>query len=711
MKDIVGKVEIRNRQKKIGPTIPQIIARHVFTLFNAFNFTIAICIALVGAYESLLYLAVILCNILIGIVQDIRSMHVVQKLSLITEPHVTVIRAGRHEEISSDELKQGDLMRLVRGNQICADATVTEGVIEVNEALLTGESNTIRKTVGDTLLSGSFVSSGTCVARAVRVGEGSYAGNITRQAKQSKKNYSLILDSLNKLVKFTSMFILPLGTILFYQSYVLKGIPLELAVTTTSAALLGLLPKGLVLLTSVSLALGVIRLGKRHTLVQELFGIEALACADVLCMDKTGTLTQGSMEVDNIIPLSSNRLSAPLEDMIGMLVWSFEDENNVLFALKQHFPNKNSEKPIKRVSFSSERAWSGAQFKHSGTVVMGAPDKLLRRIPDSIKNAQSKGTHVIVFAHTDEPLGEELPNTLNPIAAVCLLDAVRPEAENVLRYFEKQGIRLIILSGDNADATASVARRVGMIDAQTAIDATTLTDAVSIKNALKNSSIFGRVSPEQKLEFVKSMQGEGHTVAMLGDGVNDVLAIRQADCGIAFASGCDASHRVARLVLMDNSFMALPQIVSEGRRVVNNISRVAVFFLTKTCFSFFLSLICAFTQMRYPFEPLHLSIYSALFEALPALILTFRPNAAPIQKNILLRAIKRAFPYATAITAGMVTITLLSSQAGLTQSISSWAMFAWACLIGLGLVLKVVFARKKDVNGESKHKNKTCADS
>lgn len=707
MRSVINKAEHGVKYKKIGNTIPRIIAKHIFTLFNAFNFTIGVCIALVGAYENLLYLGVILCNILIGIVQDVRSMRIVQKLSLITEPQVMVIRSGKHVKVSPDALKQGDLMRLARGDQICADATVTEGFVEVNEALLTGESNPIKKSIGNMLLSGSFVVSGTCTARATHVGESSYAGDITNQAKQPKKSYSLLLDALNRLVKFTSLFVLPLGAILFYQSFVLKGLAIELAVTTTSAALLGLLPKGLLLLTSVSLALGVIRLGKRQTLVQELFGIEALACADVLCMDKTGTLTQGSMEVSETIPLSSNGLSAYMEDMMGMLVGSLTDENNVLSALKRYFPPNDAGTLIKRIPFSSERAWSGAQFKDCGAMVMGAPDKLLHDIPENVKNAQRKGAHVIAFAHTQKPLGEKLPDALTPVAAVCLLDAIRPEAAEVLRYFKKQRIRLMIFSGDSADAAASVARRVGMEGAQTAIDATALTAEATdyeVQEALKLCSVFGRVSPEQKRQFVMALQKDGHTVAMLGDGVNDVLAIRQADCGIALASGCDASRRVARLVLMNSSFSALPKIVSEGRRVVNNIGRVAEFFLTKTCFSFLLSLICALTQTRYPFEPLQLSIYSIICEALPALLLTLRPNAAPIQKNILLQAVKRALPFASAVTVGTLIIPLLAPQMGLTQAAISWAVFAWALLVGLGLVLKVVFSRRiKDATDAAAH--------
>lgn len=704
MKGTTTKRPSKKAAPKIGNTVPQIITKHVFTLFNAFNFIIAVCIILVGAYENLLYLGVILCNILIGIVQDIRSMRIVQKLSLITEPHVTVIRAGEYMKVPPDELKQGDLMQLMRGDQICADATVAGGSIEVNEALLTGESGAIKKSIGDTLLSGSFVSSGICTAYALRVGESSYAGDITNQAKQPKKSYSLLLDSLNKLVKFTSLFILPLGAILFYQSYALKGLPIKLAVTTTSAALLGLLPKGLLLLTSVSLALGVIRLGKRQTLVQELFGIEALACTDVLCMDKTGTLTQGNMEVSEIISLSSMGLSSHMKNMMGMLVWSLEDENDVLLALKRYFPEDDAEPCIKRVPFSSERAWSGAQFKAFGTVVMGAPDKLLHDIPESIKNKQMKGTHVIAFAHTRELLGEELPDVLTPIAAVCLRDAIRPEAAEVLRYFKKQGIRLMIFSGDSADAAASVAQLVGMEGAETAIDAAFLATDLQVQEALSLCSVFGRVSPEQKRQFVQTLQQDGHTVAMLGDGVNDVLAIRQADCGIAMASGCDASRRVARLVLMDNHFSALPKIVSEGRRVVNNIGRVAEFFLTKTCFSFLLSLICALTQTRYPFEPLQLSIYSMICEALPALILTLRPNAAQIQKKILLQAVKRALPFAFAITVGALVIPLLAPRIGLTQAAVSWAVFAWTLLVGLGLVLKVVFARRiKDASDSAAH--------
>ncbi|MEG1548394.1 MAG: HAD-IC family P-type ATPase [Clostridia bacterium] len=682
---------MRKKQGKIGNTIPKIIINHVFTPFNAFNFAIAVCIAAVGAYENLLYLFVVLANIAIGVIQDIRSKHIVEQLSLITAPHVTIIcDDGSDIKITPEELECGNLMRLARGDQVCADATVVDGIADINEALLTGEADPIKKFKGDALLSGSFVSGGSCVARAERVGENSYASSITAKARQPKKNRSMILDSLNKLVRFTSLFILPLGAILFYQSYVINGIGIELSVTTTSAALLGLLPKGLVLLTSVSLVLGVIRLGKRHTLVQQLFGIEALARVDVLCMDKTGTLTQGHMGVDSIIPLSPDGLSSAAEDMIRMLIWSFEDENNVLTALKQHFPCYIGESPVKLVSFSSERAWSGAQFSNVKTVLMGAPDKLLSQIPPDILRAQQDGRHIIVFGCSNEPLGDSLPASITPIAAISLYDTIRPEAGDTLRYFERQGVRLMILSGDNANATAAIARQAGMKDADAFVDATMLTSDQHISEAAGKYSVFGRVSPDQKQQIIKALQSAGHTVAMLGDGVNDVLAIRQADCGIAMAAGCDAGRRVARLVLMDNSFASLPNVVGEGRRVINNISRVAAFFLTKTCFSFLLSLLCALLNISYPFEPMQLSIYSIFCEALPALILTLLPNAARIEGDILKNAFKLALPYAILISAGTILITLFGGTIPLPFD-TSWLVFAWTFLIGSLLVLRTVF--------------------
>ncbi len=541
----------------IGASVPRIIARHVFTLFNAFNFAIGICLAAVGAYENLLYLGVILCNILIGIVQDVRSTKIVEKLSLLTAPSVTVVRNGADSTIKPEELKRGDMFRLGKGMEICADAHVVSGEIFANEALLTGESVPIRKGEGDKLLSGSFVMSGSCIAKADRVGDSCYANTIAKEAKKLKGNSSIILASLNKIVRFTSYFIVPLGAVLFYESYFAAALPLKESVVTASAALLGLLPKGLVLLTSVSLAVGVIRLGKKQTLVQELYAIESLARVDVLCMDKTGTLT---------------------------------DETG----------------------------------------------------------------------------------------------RIRPESPAALEYFKKQGVKLMLFSGDSAEAVGKVAEAAGL--GRDVCDASALESDIDYVDVLDEYSAFCRMMPEQKLALVKALQADGHTVGFVGDGVNDVLAIHQADCGIAMASGCDAARRSAKLVLMDNSFALLPGVVSEGRRVINNISRVAALFLTKTCFTFILSLICALTGRQYPFTPLQISIYSALFEAIPAFMLTFRPNAAPMHGDIVRTAIRRALPFAIAVAAGEIVLAL-------TNCGGIWP-FVWLCAVGAALVLRVAGERR-----------------
>ena len=541
----------------IGASVPRIIARHVFTLFNAFNFAIGICLAAVGAYENLLYLGVILCNILIGIVQDVRSARIVEKLSLLTAPSVTVVRNGSDSTIKPEELKRGEMFRLSKGMEICADAHVVSGEVFANEALLTGESVPIRKGEGDSLLSGSFVMSGSCIAKADRVGDSCYANTIAKEAKKLKGNSSIILASLNKIVRFTSYFIVPLGAVLFYESYFAAALPLKESVVTASAALLGLLPKGLVLLTSVSLAVGVIRLGKKQTLVQELYAIESLARVDVLCMDKTGTLA---------------------------------DETG----------------------------------------------------------------------------------------------HIRPESPAALEYFKKQGVRLMLFSGDSAEAVGKVAEAAGL--GHDVCDASALESDIDYVEVLDEYSAFCRMMPEQKLALVKALQAEGHTVGFVGDGVNDVLAIHQADCGIAMASGCDAARRSAKLVLMDNSFASLPGVVSEGRRVINNISRVAALFLTKTCFTFILSLICALTGRQYPFTPLQISIYSALFEGIPAFMLTFRPNAAPIHGDIVHTAIRRALPFAIAVAAGEIVLALMNCG-------GIWP-FVWLCAVGVALVLRVAGERR-----------------
>lgn len=638
-------------------TVGQIIRDNTLTLFNLFNFALAAAIALVGSYENLLFLLVILLNILVGIVQEIRSKRMVEKLSVISMPRARVVRDGREQEIPVEDLVLDDITVHRMGGQICADAIVAEGEIEVNEALLTGEAEPVRKQPGDWLLSGSFVVSGHCRARVEHIGADNYATKIALDAKKYKKVRSELMNALDKIVKFTSFFILPLGALLFLHSYFVLDNSLQETVTTTSAALLGMLPKGLVLLTSVSLVVGVIKLAKQQTLVQELFCIENLSRVDMLCLDKTGTITQGRMKVSDVLPLTG---APPFEigPAVGSFVDALQDSNATFVALQERFPRKNDWKPIARTPFSSARKWSSVTFRGEGTVLVGAPEILLRgrafALPPEVARREEAGCRVLLLAHSPETVAGALPARLTPVAALVLEDPIRPDARETLAFFTEQDVELKILSGDNPVTVASIARQAGLPGADSYIDASTLPDEEALKEAAGKYAIFGRVSPLQKRQLVHALQGQGHTVAMTGDGVNDVLALKDADCSIAMASGSDAARQISQLVLLDSNFSALPSVVMEGRRVVNNITRTSVLFLVKTIFSFLLSFLALVFSMPYPFVPIQLSLISAVVEGIPSFFLTFEPNHERLQGNFLSTVLRQAFPCALVIVLNIV---------------------------------------------------------
>lgn len=656
--------QINRQTDQITKSTGRIIFENVFTWFNAFNVAIGVCIAAVGAYKNLLYLGVILLNTLIGIVQELRSKKVVEKLSLISAPHAVVVRDGKLSEIRTEELVLDDIMQLKLGNQVCADARIVSGEAEVDESLLTGEAEPVRKGIGETLLSGSFIISGTCRAQVEHVGGENYASKIAAEAKKYKKVDSALMKSLRQIVKFTSLFVIPVGVLLFINSRFFLGEAIRDAVLSTSGALLGMMPKGLVLLTSVSLAVGVIKLAKKKTLVQELFCIETLSRVDTLCLDKTGTITEGKMSVCEVLDLDAGRLPGSLEEAAGAFIAALDDDNATYAALKRHFAANNSWTPIQKTPFSSIRKWSSATFAGKGTILFGAPEFLLKgrdyALPPRVGEAEKEGSRVLLMAWSPEAVNGVLPRELYPTAALVLCDPVRTDAKETLDFFRSQDVDLKIISGDNPVTVSSIAKQAGLHRYDAYVDVSTLPDEAAVKAAAEKYTIFGRVNPEQKRMLVHALQEKGHTVAMTGDGVNDVLALKDADCSIAMASGSDAARQVAQLVLLESNFSALPDVVMEGRRVVNNITRTASLFLVKTIFSFLLAVLSAVFGLSYPLDPLHLSLIGIVAEGIPSFILALEPNRDRVKGDFLKTVLGRAFPSAILIVLYLMIVQALS---------------------------------------------------
>lgn len=686
--------QVRERQEQglfntqpdgMTKTTAQIIRENVFTWFNAFNIGVGLCLAAVGAYKNLFYLGVVFLNTLIGIVQEIRSKRTVERLSLISAPHACVVRDGALTEIAVNEIVLDDVMLLKLGNQVCADAVIVAGEAEVDESLLTGEAEPVRKSVGDRLYSGSFIVSGSCRARAEHIGADNYASKIAAEAKKHKKVQSALMKSLDKVVKFTSLFVLPLGLLLFLSAYFLLQRDMQASVVSAAGAILGMMPKGLVLLTSVSLAVGVVKLASKKTLVQELFCIETLSRVDTLCLDKTGTITEGKMAVTEVIVIEEGVLPASIEDTMSSFAAAQEDENATFAALKKRFSAPRSLSACGKTPFSSARKWSSVTFVKSGTVVLGAPEILMKRqrfsLPPKALQAQREGGRVLLAAWTPEPVAGSLPQRLYPAAAIVLRDPVRKDAKETLAFFREQDVDLKIISGDSPVTVSGIARQASLEHYDSYVDASLLGEA-ELEQAAERYTIFGRVSPEQKRLLVHALQSKGHTVAMTGDGVNDVLALKDADCSIAMASGSDAARQVSQLVLLESNFSALPSVVMEGRRVVNNITRTASLFLVKTIFSFLLAFASLLFGMSYPLEPIQLTLIGIFAEGIPSFVLALEPNRERVRDDFLRTVLERAFPTAIIIMLYLVIVGQLTPLLGMEQveaaTLSVYlAGFAW----------------------------------
>lgn len=711
-----GKVNVNENPNT--RTYKQIILENTLTFFNFLNIALLVLVLFVRSYKNSMFMGIILINTVIGIIQEIRAKKTIDKLAILTESKTVVLREGKKWSISTEKLVLDDLIFLKTGDQVPADVKVLEGTVEVNESLLTGESDNLSKSQGDELFSGSFVTSGEACCQVIHVGKDNYASQITSEAKEFKRHNSELRNSLNAILKVISIIIVPLGAMLFYKQYMIVGDTLKDSVVNMVAAVLGMIPEGLVLLTSVALTLGSMVLATKKTLVQELYCIETLARVDTLCLDKTGTITEGTMKVEDVqlydtaqttvvqhtakfdpetgepvqnvsalkpeVTVSAEKENGQIQETVnsetvsqeerqklqeidhimGNMMSVLHDQNATADALRKRFPSKNDLKLIHAIPFSSDRKYSGAVFEGSGTYLMGAAQFLFpegnEELLEHCSSYAQEGYRILFLAHSEqETKGTERPTGLEPLGLFLITDVIREEAPDTLAFFDSQGVDLKVISGDDPVTVSAIAKKAGLKNANHYIDATTIKTPEEMQRAVAECSVFGRVTPQQKKQMVQALQSQKHTVAMTGDGVNDVLALKEADCSIAMAAGSDAAKNIANVVLLDSNFGAMPHIVNQGRRVVNNIRSAASMFLIKTIFSVLLSLITIFFGDAYPFEPIQMSLISACAVGIPTFLLTQENNYNKIDHTFLRHVFMNAFPAAVTITGCVFTIMLV----------------------------------------------------
>ncbi len=673
-------------------TIPMIIRDNTLTLFNIINFILALAVLYVKSYKNLLFMGVVLSNLVIGVVQEIRAKKAVDRLSIISSKKASVLRNGLEQNIDTNEIVLDDIICLSQGSQISADSIVLDGCCEVNESLITGESDSILKNPGDELFSGSFIVSGNCKAKVEHIGKENYASKISLEAKYIKKLNSEIMYTVRKIIKIISIIIIPLGCLLFYNQFHVGNNNLQVAVVSTVAALIGMIPEGLVLLTSTVLAVSVVRLSKSNVLVQELYCIETLARVDTLCLDKTGTITEGTMEVSDVIKIGSHNVD--IQEVLSSLTSALNDNNSTFKAIQKAYnDNTNFEAKI-IVPFSSENKWSGASFKDKGTYIIGAAEFILKDNLDEINdmlNNYNNDNRVILLAHSEYEFDENnnLPQNLKPLALILIKDTIKENAKEILEFFNNQDVDIKVISGDNTATVVNIAKRVGIKDYDNYIDATKLKSSEDIKKAIKTYSIFGRVTPQQKKEIIIALKEAGHTVAMTGDGVNDVLALKEADCSIAMASGNEAAINISQLVLLDSNFEAMPKVLAEGRRSINNIQRSSSLFLVKTIYSTLLVIAFLFLNFQYPFMPIQSTLINMFTIGIPSFVLALEPNNKSIKGNFFINIISKAIPAALTVFINIIFIVYISKVFELSHEQTSTLSVALTGYTGLLLLYDI----------------------
>ena len=671
-----------------GKSVWQIVLSNLITPFNLLNIALAVCLALVGSFRNMLFMGVVFSNTLIGTVQELRARHTIRKLQVLNAPEAHVLRDGQEMICRPEELVQDDLVILRAGDQVLADAIAVSGGGAADESLLTGESEAVRKQDGDWLLSGSFITEGRLTAQLVHVGDSSYAARMTRSARAIKRPKSALMTDLNRLIRLISMLLVPLGILLFLKQRYLQHAPLTDAVPSTVAAMIGMIPEGLLLLVSIALAVGVVKLGRRNTLVQELYGIETLARADVLCLDKTGTITTGEMAANGLIPfeMEEEAFRAQLARFLG----AFDEQTGTLDALRECV-QPSDETAVAVLPFSSARKKSAASFADGKTLILGAPAFVLGEQYDPVLRAcaedyAARGSRVLVLAQAEGCVTQTDAPPVERVLGLCLLrDCIREHAEETLMYFRRQGVRVKVISGDDPRTVSAIARRVKLDGWDSWADASAMTDQ-ELAEACERCTVFGRVTPEQKKTLVETLKGSGHSVAMTGDGVNDIPALKAADCSIAMAGGSDAAKRVAQLTLMDADFASMPQVVLEGRRVVNNVTRAASLFLVKTLYSFALTVLLLLLPAEYPFQPIQLTLISSLTIGIPSFFLALESNRERIRGRFLDEVMLRAIPGAAGVTLCAV-LSMLMAQLGWSQELCSTLATLSAGSIGLMVLL------------------------
>ena len=677
-------------------TIPEIIKSNLLTYFNLVFAVLAVLLTVAGSFRNMSFLLIVMANLLIGIVQEIRAKKVLDRLSVLNSPTALVIRDGQQAEIPAEELVLDDIVIFRAGNQICADAIVVDGEVAINESLLTGETDEIFKKPGDTLMSGSFVVSGECCARLEKVGADSYISQLTLEAKAMNRNeQSEMIRVLDKLVGVVGILIIPLGLLLFGQQFFASKASFSSSIVSMVAAVIGMIPEGLYLLASVALAISVIRLSSQKVLVHDMKCIETLARVDVLCVDKTGTITENNMQVISTIPMEGYNPStgSGLKTMISDLVVSMPDGNITMQALKRFFKTPSDKKADVVIPFSSTYKYCGAAFS-GDAYVLGAPEFVLREDYEKFKvlieNYSSDGYRVLVFGrYSGVPDGKELTEAVTPLGLILLANPIRKDAPETFRYFAEQGVAIKVISGDNPVTVSQVAMEAGIADAAKYIDMSTLHTEDDIREAATQYTVFGRVTPVQKRQLIHALQSAGHTVGMTGDGVNDVLALKDADCSVAMASGCDAAAQVSQLVLLESDFAAMPSVVMEGRRVVNNIERSASLFLVKNIFSFLMAVFSVCFRSTYPLEPSQVSLISMFTIGIPGFFLALQPNGDIIHGRFLSNVLIKALPAGLTDFLVVGALVVFGSVFGVNETDISTACTMLLAIVGFMILYHI----------------------
>ena len=677
-------------------TTKEIIHENVFTYFNLIFAVLAVLLCIAGSFRDLTFLPVIIANTLIGIIQEVRAKQVLDKLSMLNAPRSAVVRDGKKKIVDSEELVLDDIVIFKAGSQVCADAEVCAGEVQVNESLLTGESDEITKRRGDKLMSGSFIVSGQCHARLDKVGEDSYIAKLTLQAKEMQEGeQSEMIRSLDKLVKYVGAAIIPIGIILFCQSFFFQNDGFRSSVAAMVAAVIGMIPEGLYLLASVALAVSSVRLAQKKVLLHDMKCIETLARVDVLCVDKTGTITENTMKVQDVIETDEydGRTMEPLSMLIGDFAAAMTPDNITMAAIKEYFKQGTGKRAVSKTGFSSASKYSSVTFSDAA-YVLGAPEFVLKEDyaerADTITELASDGTRVLVFGTYDGiPDGKPLARPVTPLGYILLANPIRDAAKETFQYFAEQGVEVKVISGDNPVTVSKVAAQAGIENAEHYVDASTLQTPEEMKKAVLGNTVFGRVTPNQKRQFVQILKDAGHTVAMTGDGVNDILALKDADCSIAMASGSEAAAQASQLVLLESDFSCMPQVVLEGRRVVNNIQRSASLFLVKNIFSFLLSLISFVFMFSYPLEPSQISLISMFTIGIPAFFLAMEPNKNIIKGHFLTNVFLKALPAAITDAVAVGALVIFGRTFGVNSTDISTAATMLLAIVGFMILYKI----------------------